>query len=121
MAGKSSNSAGAIYLDKAGRIEQLRLAAARAQQRLPSIRRVVLFGSLASGIPTPRSDADLLVVLETSPHTSPRDRVPAVIKALSPLPCPVDLFVLTSAEMERGQTEGSPLLRVALGSGVDLL
>jgi predicted nucleotidyltransferase len=88
---------------------------------MPSIRRVVLFGSLASGIPTPRSDADLLIVLEASPHDAPRDRVPEVLEALAPLPCPVDLFVLTAAELEAACGAGGGVVATALSSGVDLL
>jgi uncharacterized protein len=121
MPERSSNSAGAIYLNKAERVEKLRLSVVAAQKRLPSIRRVILFGSLATGTPTPRSDADLLVVLDSSPHQHPRERVPEILRALSPLPCPVDLFVLTSDEMERFGREGSPLIRVALETGRDLL
>ncbi len=121
MPGRSSNSAGATYLNKADRIEKLRLAALAARKRLPSIRRVILFGSLTKGIPTPRSDADLLVVLDSSSHDHPRERVPEILAALSPLPCPVDLFVLTSEELERYSREGSPMVRVALATGKDLL
>lgn len=47
----SSLSAGATYLDKEGRIEQLRQAAVRARKRAPEIERVILFGSLATGNP----------------------------------------------------------------------
>jgi len=121
MRDRSSSSAGATYLDKARRIDELRSAAARAKKTEPAIRRVVLFGSLVSGIPTPRSDADLLVIVDKSPHDQPRDRVPGVLRALAPLPCPVDLFVLTADELERFRSEGSPLVRVALESGQDLL
>ena len=117
----SSTSVGATYLDRAERVARLREAARRAAERLPSIRRVVLFGSLVAGIPTPRSDADLLVILDSSPHREPRDRVPGLLLVLSPLPCPVDLFVLTAAEVERAAEQGSPLLRVALATGADLL
>ncbi len=86
-----------------------------------SIRRIVLFGSLAAGIPTPRSDADLLVLLDSSPHAVPRDRVPGLLEALDPVPCPLDPFVLTLEEFERAREEGSPLFRAALSTGVDLL
>lgn len=121
MPAKSSRSAGAIYLDRAERIESLRRAARRAREKFPAIERVLLFGSLASGRPTPRSDADLLIIVETSPHPEPRDRIPEMIRALSPLPSPVDLFILTRAEAERFGKEGSPLLRLALATGLDLL
>ncbi|MBI2963850.1 MAG: nucleotidyltransferase domain-containing protein [Deltaproteobacteria bacterium] len=82
---------------------------------------MLLFGSLTRGTPTPRSDADLLVEVAASVHPTPRDRIPDVLRALSPLPCPVDLFVFTSAEVERLREDGSPLVRVALEEGVDLL
>jgi predicted nucleotidyltransferase len=121
MQERSSISAGAIYLNKAERIEQLRQAALRARKRAPEIERVILFGSLAEGVPSPRSDADLLIVVESSPHDQVRDRIPAALRALGPLPCPVDLFVLTIEEVERFRREGAPLLRTALTTGKDLL
>jgi len=121
MPRRSSSSAGAVYLDRERRIEELRLAACRAAARLPALRRVILFGSLVAGIPTPRSDADLLVVLSESDHQEPRDRVSEVLRALMPLPCPVDLFVLTSEELDRHAREGHPLVREAREHGRDLL
>jgi predicted nucleotidyltransferase len=121
MPRKSQIFAGATYLDKDGRIDQLRRAALNAQRRCPSIRRVILFGSLVTGIATPRSDADLLVVLDASPHRHPRDRTSEILQVLAPLPCSIDLFVFTSEEVERWHREGSPLLRIALTTGKDLL
>ena len=121
MRKRSSSSAGAVYLDRGRRVEELRRAAGRAAARLPVVRRVILFGSLVSGIPTPRSDADLLVVLAESDHAEPRDRTPEVRRALGPLPCPVDLFVLTGEEVDRYSRQGHPLVREALTRGRDLL
>jgi len=117
----SSRTAGADYLDRNKRIEDLREAARRAARLFPSIRRVVLFGSLARGIPTPRSDSDLMIELASSPHPQPRDRIPEMLRALSPLPCSVDLFVLTSQEVEAHARESTPLLREILAHGIDLL
>jgi predicted nucleotidyltransferase len=82
---------------------------------------VLLFGSLATGTPTPRSDADLLVVVATSDRDQPRDRVPEVLRAFAPLPCPLDLFVLTAQEVERAREGNEPLVRLALTEGIDLL
>jgi len=121
MPERSSSSAGATYLNKPERIALVRDAALRAAKRLPSIRRVILFGSLVSGIPTPRSDADLLVVVEKSPHAHPRERTPEVLRALTPLPCPVDLFVLTQEELARLEDEGDPVVHAALTRGMELL
>lgn len=121
MPGSSRSSAGATYLDREGRIEELRRAAARAAQRMKLLRRMILFGSLARGIPTPRSDADVLAIVDSSPHTEPRDRIPEVLEALSPLPCPVDLFVITSQEAARLRAEGSSFLEMVQTTGIDLL
>jgi predicted nucleotidyltransferase len=121
MPSVSPPSAGATYLNKAERIDELRAAARRAAQRLPAIRRVVLFGSLVSGIPTAHSDADLLVVLETSPHDRSRDRIPSMLQALRPLPCPVDLFIFTDKELQQLSKAGAPVVRLALETGRDLL
>ena len=121
MPRRSSTSAGAVYLDRHRRLEDLREAARRAAQRLPAVQRVLLFGSLATGIPTPRSDADLLVVVAASDRADPRERVPEVLGALAPLPCPVDLFVLTTDEVNRARAEDQPLVRMALTEGIDLL
>ena len=120
MRRSSSSSAGAIYLNKAERLEALREAARRASARVPEIRRVILFGSLVSGVPTPRSDADVLVEVSSSPHAEPRDRIPDMLRAFRPLPCPLDLFVLTSEETGR-PGPGSPLVRLAFEAGLDLL
>jgi predicted nucleotidyltransferase len=98
----------------------LRAAARRAAASLPHLRRIVLFGSLAAGVPTPHSDADLLVVVSTSEVADMRQRIPAVLAALSPLPCPVDLVVLTMEEFEQRRSGDDPLLREALSKGLDL-
>lgn len=117
----SSRSVWATYLDKDARIAQLRETARRARRTLPAIDRMILFGSFVRGIPTPRSDADILVVLQSSDAIRPIDRVPQVLAAMSPLPCPVDLFVWTAEEFRSAQREGTPLLREALEHGLDLL
>ncbi|HKS22696.1 MAG TPA: nucleotidyltransferase domain-containing protein [Thermoanaerobaculia bacterium] len=95
--------------------------ARRAAERIPAIRRVLLFGSLVNGIPTPRSDADLLVEIDGEIATDPRDRAGQVRDAMSPLPCPVDLFVYTSAELHELLAESAPVVTTALRDGVDLL
>jgi hypothetical protein len=76
---------------------------------------------MAAGIPTPRSDADLLMVVDAADHPDVRDRLPAMLAALSPLPCPIDLIVLTAEEVAQAQQRGDPLVREALGKGFDLL
>ncbi len=119
MLRRSKASAGAIYLNKAERIERIRAAAAVAQRRQPSIRRVILFGSLVNGIAVPKSDADLLVIVDSSPFGNPRDRIPEMLRAFAPLPCPLDLFIWTTSELERESK--SPFALAALSGGIDVL
>jgi predicted nucleotidyltransferase len=59
--------------------------------------KIILFGSYAYGHPTPDSDVDLLVIMETD--KPPRERVVAVSLALYPRPFPVDILVKTPREL----------------------
>lgn len=95
--------------------------ARRAAERLPQIRRIILFGSLVNGTPTPRSDADLFVEMTEADDQDPRDRAANVIQAMSPLACAVDVFVYSSAELESGEAGQSPVVTLAQRNGIDLL
>lgn len=75
---------------------------------------VLLFGSLARDEHAPGSDADLLVVLRSSP-APPAERA-ARLPALR-LSIPADLVVYTETELEELLAEGLPFLRRALGEG----
>jgi uncharacterized protein len=67
--------------------------------------KIVLFGSYAYGTPTPDSDVDLLVILETA---APRkERHWAVSRLLIPRPFPVDILVNTPAEIEQSDAKGN--------------
>lgn len=61
--------------------------------------KIVLFGSYAHGNPTPDSDVDLLVIMETS--NPPHERFLAVSRLLRPRPFPVDILVKTPDEISR--------------------
>lgn len=63
----------------------------------PSVRRVLWYGSWVSGIPTPASDVDLVVVVEDDARR-PRDRLPDYLP--DQFPVGVDLVVLTERELE---------------------
>jgi len=95
--------------------------AQRAAARIPAIRRVILFGSMVTGTPTPRSDADVLIEVDGSAHDHPRDRNPEMIRAMWPLVCPLDLFVYTTDELRQLTDARSPVVGTALRDGVDLL
>ena len=115
----SSDSAGIAWLDRESRLRELAACARRLREAMPEVLRVLLFGSLTRGDAGPRSDADLLVVVSHSPHPRSRDRTPDALRALGDTPCPVDLFVVTEAELAASSDFG--VARVALRDGVDLL
>lgn len=77
--------------------------------------KVVLFGSYAYGRPTPDSDVDLLVILDSD--ASRTERQWAVSRLLVPRPFPVDLLVKTPAEVEDGLRDGDVFLREILTRG----
>jgi predicted nucleotidyltransferase len=95
--------------------------ARRAAGKMPDIRRIILFGSMVAGIPTPRSDADLLVEVDHSTQSNPRERIPDILRAMMPLVCPLDVFVYTTREIRDLIDEQSPIVTTALRDGIDLL
>jgi len=61
-------------------------------------RKIVLFGSYASGNPTPDSDLDLLVVMESDQPRQVKRSVPMHMM-FRPTPCPMDILVYTPDEV----------------------
>lgn len=61
--------------------------------------KIILFGSYAYGTPTPDSDVDLLVIMNTRQKT--KDRYLTVGRLLRPRQFPVDIIVKTPQEVER--------------------
>src|SRR5512140_529454 len=94
------NSSAPRFLDRDATIEAFSAIAAAAAARDPRIQRVVLFGSLATGRATIRSDADLMIVL--SGHTARSvDRIGEYLDLFSRGPLPVDVFPFTADEVAR--------------------
>ncbi len=62
------------------------------------IKRVILYGSRATGSPGPHSDFDLLVV-ETG-SVSKQEEIMRLRLALGSLPCTVDVWVMSEEEFE---------------------
>jgi uncharacterized protein len=59
--------------------------------------KVLLFGSYANGQPTPDSDLDLLVVMDTDrPHNQ---RSTPIRLLFQPMPCAMDVLVVTPEEV----------------------
>ena len=80
--------------------------------------KIVLFGSYAYGRPTPDSDVDLLVVMETS--APPAERYLAVSRLLRPRPFPVDIIVKTPEEIRHALERGDSFISKVLTEGVIL-
>ena len=77
--------------------------------------KVVLFGSYAYGDPTPGSDVDLLIILETDAPS--KERSWTVSRLLLPRPFPVDILVKTPQEVERALVKGDFFMREILERG----
>jgi len=96
----------------------VRTALPDAVQRLAEALRpqkIILFGSYAYGVPTPDSDVDLLVVMETSAPAV--ERYLAVSRLLRPRPFPVDIIVKTPAEVRQALEAGDPFIREVISQG----
>lgn len=79
--------------------------------------KVILFGSYAYGTPTPDSDVDLLVVMETPLRNV--EQAVEIRKAVD-FPFPVDLLVRTPQHMAERVALGDVFLREVLTKGVVL-
>lgn len=88
--------------------DELPEAVARLADRLRP-EKIILFGSYAYGRPTPDSDVDLLVILETD--ASATERYLAVSRLLYPRPFPVDILVRTPEEIEQALDTGDFFVR----------
>ena len=66
--------------------------------------KIILFGSYAYGNPTPDSDVDLLVVIETNGRKKETYR--AISKLLYPRQFPVDIIVKTPREVDEALKGG---------------
>jgi len=95
-------------------LEELRRAIERLRKRNPGIEAVYLFGSYASGTPTPRSDVDLLVVANETGSADLRSEFLTV-------PVPVDLHLTTPAAFQSLAAAGKGVPGVVVREGLRLL
>ena len=81
-------------------------------------KKIILFGSYADGTPSPDSDVDLLVIMETS--APPAERYLTVSRLLRPRPFPVDILVKTPKEIRRALDQGDFFIREITTHGLIL-
>lgn len=106
------------FLEREAVLATLRATSLEAGARCPGVVAIYLFGSLAHGIPTPRSDADLLVVCEDTAH--PDQVYDCCLDAFLSAPVPVDLFVRTSAQVQAAQPRPRGVVEAALHRSLQL-
>lgn len=77
--------------------------------------KIILFGSYAYGSPTPDSDVDLLVIVQSDKPTT--ERYLAVSRLLYPRPFPIDLLVRTPQEVEDALRAGDFFMQEIVTQG----
>jgi uncharacterized protein len=80
--------------------------------------KIILFGSYAYGNPTPDSDVDILVVMNTSER--PAERALAVSRLLRPRPFPMDILVRTPAEITAALERRDSFIQEIFNRGIVL-
>ena len=78
--------------------------------------KIVLFGSYASGTPTPDSDLDLLIIMETDQVQRVKRAVP-IHQLFRPKPCSMDILVYTPQEVAYWDGAFNHIVTEALSSG----
>ena len=76
---------------------------------------IIVFGSHAYGQPTPDSDVDLLIVMDSDER--PAARAMRVSKLLRPRPFPMDILVRTPAEIQHRLEIGDYFIREIMERG----
>ncbi len=112
----SLSSAPVTFLDVPRAVEAVRAAAIRLRATDPGVVAVILFGSLADGTATPRSDADVLVVLREDGRRV-LDRIPDYTRPFEDLDLSVQVLPWTRGELERRLAEGDRFAREIVERG----
>jgi len=110
------NSVKVFWLDRQLAYANSVQAAHKLGLNIPTVLRVILFGSLADGTALPSSDADILIVVKNS-NLRFIDRSEQYRAYFSDIGLGIDLFVYTEQEIARGDI---PLVRTALSTGKEI-
>lgn len=78
--------------------------------------KIILFGSRVWGTPTPESDWDLMIIVESS-DLKPTQRAARAYRCLNGLRIPIEVIVSTRAEIERFQSVPASLTNKILTQG----
>jgi predicted nucleotidyltransferase len=119
MQKKLSNSVKIKYLKGEAVIAQLRRCARSLKKTNPNVLRVILFGSLVHGDYGPRSDADLLIVLNSDKRRR-IDRIPKFLHEFSDVSAPVDVLPLTILELQKELDNNNLHIHHILKNGIEI-
>ena len=111
------NSAAPRFIDREEILALARETAKRIASENPNVSKILLFGSFARKDYGPRSDMDLLIVLDSCDNPL-RDRLSDFIKYLPAYPA--DVFAYTRVEIEERLTAADPFLTRAFREGIQL-
>ena len=107
------------FVNREAVVAALEKCARRLAEEFPAAE-VRLFGSYASGTPTPRSDADIAVIVPDDLPV-PVGRVKdAAENIFLDAPIPVEVFVLTRSAFAQGQASGRGLAGAVARDGIPL-
>ena len=102
-------------------MRELRRAARRLRAAHPEVASITLFGSFAVGVPTPRSDADILVEVSGSLNRAERlEAAGEYARAFQSVEVPVDVFVGASNEIAASVRDDRGLAATARRTGLRL-
>lgn len=107
------------FINKEKILEDIEKEAKKIAETDNRIQSIYLFGSYAQGIPSFRSDADLLIVLKED-NRRMIDRIDEFLLKFSNCPIPVDIWVYTEKEIEKAISSGNSFIKIAYG-GIKLI
>jgi predicted nucleotidyltransferase len=90
------------FVDQAAVVKALRSCARQLKVQCAAVVAIYLFGSFATGTATPRSDADIIVEINNADLNLRQKVRDAAMDVFLTAPVPVDLFVISSAELGEG-------------------
>lgn len=98
-----TNFASSRFVDQTAVIEALHKCTQELKARCTEVVAVYLFGSFATGTATPRSDADIVVEVCSADSSLQQQVWKTAMTVFLESPVPVDLFVISSAELAEGR------------------
>ena len=102
MQNESSGSVKITYLNREKVLAELEECAQNLKRQEPEVNRILLFGSLVHERYGPGSDADLLVMIDTTQGRI-MDQIPRYLKYFSHVSIPVDIIPMTVKEFKTRQ------------------